>query len=721
MPKILRALALLLATGTAWAQTYPWTPTPLPGTFYFINLPSNELVLGTPAQTVDMGTVYWNGTTWQSSIVTTGLQPIGANEVLCNLNNTAQIPVGCTQLPPGFTITTINGTSVPMNTLANQILVTTASATAAWETIPNCNATNDALQYNTTNQQITCVTISSSGGVTIPASAQLLNSGTGTNPPVGSVSLGTNLSLTGTFPSQTLNAASTASTNWNALVPGVNTNATGEFVIGTGASLGTNGTAGSIQATLFQPNALVVSGTGPSAANSWMYMTAPVSGTYTSIGASPPRADQIYANYQDTINCPNGGDICGFLAANENLNTGWNGTRGSEFEITINAPPVSGNTQNVNALLTKVNMNSDMLGVYGEHSLSNGNIFGFNPNIFANSAIHAYTLTTTSEFDVQLPFGSTSYEKHGMNIATRAADAAQGVISDEALVFANGNYPASAWQCGICFAQVEHDSPFTFSSTYLGANYRYFASNYAPEVGWGVDFHQAQIYPGLVPTAATGTGTTATLTFSSTVAASSPSGNGTTATVLIAPQVVPPAVGSPLTIAGQTGAGYNGSFTITASTYNSVSYANTTTANCGTNCAVGTATFNAPVVPPVGSTIIVQNMKPAAYDTPASGAIVTGATATTISYASTGTGTLTQAGNIWSPTTSGAFVKSKGYQVDFQGNEYANSVNLNQGSLNGITGSLQSLTIVPYGGYTGGAYSPGAFPTITIDPPRQRA
>lgn len=47
-----------------------------------------------------------------------------------------------------------NGTTVPVNSAADQTLVTTASATGAWTSIPNCTA--GALQYATSTHTFTC-------------------------------------------------------------------------------------------------------------------------------------------------------------------------------------------------------------------------------------------------------------------------------------------------------------------------------------------------------------------------------------------------------------------------------------------------------------------------------------------------------------------------------------------------------------------------------------
>ena len=66
------------------------------------------------------------------------------------------------------------------------------------------------------------------------------------------------------------------------------------------------------------------------------------------------------------------------------------------------------------------------------------------------------------------------------------------------------------------------------------------------------------------------------------------SGTGTTATLTFAAVPTAPYVGSVVTVNGVTPAGYNGSYTVTASSTTSVSYANTTT---GSQTVAGTAVF----------------------------------------------------------------------------------------------------------------------------------
>lgn len=54
------------------------------------------------------------------------------------------------------TVGKINGTSVPTNSAADQVLGTTASATGAWISIPNCTG---ALQYSTSTHTLSCGTV----------------------------------------------------------------------------------------------------------------------------------------------------------------------------------------------------------------------------------------------------------------------------------------------------------------------------------------------------------------------------------------------------------------------------------------------------------------------------------------------------------------------------------------------------------------------------------
>jgi len=160
-------LLLLLFASAAFGQTYPWLPPALSGTYYSYNLPTGNLILGTPALTQDMGMLYWNGTTWQNTIVSTALTPIAAHSILCNPQNSIELPVACNTLPPGFSVSTVNGTTFPATGAANLVPITTAPSTVAWETMPECLDTGgNHLNYNNATQQIFCGDTSSGGGGT---------------------------------------------------------------------------------------------------------------------------------------------------------------------------------------------------------------------------------------------------------------------------------------------------------------------------------------------------------------------------------------------------------------------------------------------------------------------------------------------------------------------------------------------------------------------------
>ena len=55
------------------------------------------------------------------------------------------------------TVAKINGTSITTNSSADQTVITTASATAGWTSIPNCTA--GALQYATASHTFSCGTV----------------------------------------------------------------------------------------------------------------------------------------------------------------------------------------------------------------------------------------------------------------------------------------------------------------------------------------------------------------------------------------------------------------------------------------------------------------------------------------------------------------------------------------------------------------------------------
>lgn len=73
---------------------------------------------------------------------------------------------------PGPTVAKIDGTSVPVNSAADQVLGTTASATGAWASVPNCGSSTTALAYSTSTHTFSCQTITASGAPTFPVNPQ---------------------------------------------------------------------------------------------------------------------------------------------------------------------------------------------------------------------------------------------------------------------------------------------------------------------------------------------------------------------------------------------------------------------------------------------------------------------------------------------------------------------------------------------------------------------
>jgi hypothetical protein len=65
-----------------------------------------------------------------------------------------------------ITVAKVNGTTVPVNSAADQVLLTTASATGSWGSIGSCSGTGQALQYNTSTHVFACVTLGVDGSGT---------------------------------------------------------------------------------------------------------------------------------------------------------------------------------------------------------------------------------------------------------------------------------------------------------------------------------------------------------------------------------------------------------------------------------------------------------------------------------------------------------------------------------------------------------------------------
>jgi len=62
------------------------------------------------------------------------------------------------------TVAKVNGTTVPTNGAADQVLLTTAAATGTWGSVPNCGDSSHALSYATATHAFGCQSITGAGG-----------------------------------------------------------------------------------------------------------------------------------------------------------------------------------------------------------------------------------------------------------------------------------------------------------------------------------------------------------------------------------------------------------------------------------------------------------------------------------------------------------------------------------------------------------------------------
>lgn len=103
----------------------------------------------------------------------------GADVTVGNLSGDASTSGGA-----AVTVTAVNGTSVPTNAAADQTVVTTASATGAWKSLPNCtDSSGNHLNYDTSTHSFSCGASSSTpAGMTSLGCASISVNGTTIGP-----------------------------------------------------------------------------------------------------------------------------------------------------------------------------------------------------------------------------------------------------------------------------------------------------------------------------------------------------------------------------------------------------------------------------------------------------------------------------------------------------------------------------------------------------------
>jgi hypothetical protein len=138
---------------------------------------------------------------------------------------------------PNPTVAKANGTSVPVNSAADQVLGTTGSAVGAWMPVANCVAAGGVLQYATASHAFSCHTLVSGDIPAIPISTGVSGLGTGV------------ATFLGTPSSANLLAALTTSTGTGNAVFSVQPTLTGIFLTFADATIDGSGVAGNFVVT----------------------------------------------------------------------------------------------------------------------------------------------------------------------------------------------------------------------------------------------------------------------------------------------------------------------------------------------------------------------------------------------------------------------------------------------------------------------------------------
>ncbi len=194
----------------------------------------------------------------------------------------------------------------------------------------------------------------------------------------------------------------------------------------------------------------------------------------------------------------------------------------------------------------------------------------------------------------------------------------------------------------------------------------------------------------------------------------SAAGTGSTATLAYSTSYTIP-VGSTIVVAGVTPAGYNGTFTVTASSAG----ATTSTLSATGNGTTATLTYAASYTIPVGSTVVVAGVTPAGYNGTYT---VTASSAGRVSYANTTTGAQTVAGTIFTTVVNSvSYANATTGAQTVAGTIFVSVAGENGGLAqyiyyNGI-GPLAANSGYGVGGYGSGGYGSGIPPTAGTGTP----
>lgn len=236
--------------------------------------------------------------------------------------------------------------------------------------------------------------------------------------------------------------------------------------------------------------------------------------------------------------------------------------------------------QNNGTFYTYVGVNRDMCN-WVTLSYANLNGIGTNQKYYVENGGKYYDitpLTSSSPVTLTNPFSTISGSKQvtvtaaGSGVSPGTWVTFSGATTVGGLTL-NGEYEVISTPDGNTFTIIS-SSAATSTATSVGsvtANYQINAGNatYSVSNGFGTGPWNGVTF------GAASTTLSANLYYLNTVSAS---GTGTTATIVFTAQPAAPfSVGSQIIVSGMTPSGYNGTFTVTACTTTSVSYANATT------------------------------------------------------------------------------------------------------------------------------------------------
>ena len=486
-----------------------------------------------------------------------------------------------------------SGGNIAPKTLANARteLVTTAAVNSAAATTVGTitsgtwNASVIAGQYGGTGVNNTDRTITLNGNITTANS--FTTSGNFATTLTTTAATNVTLPTSGTL-ATTGNLSQFAATT-SLQLAGVISDETGSgaLVFGTSPSFTTSIVAASATMGLFDTTATTVDAFGATTTLNLGYGATAASTTNISTGA-------VAAATTKTVNLGTGG------AASSTTNINIGSSNGGT--TTINSPTIVG-AATTQALLDTVATTVNFAG-----AATTGN-FGYDGTAASTTNLSVGATATATTKTLNIGTGGATGSTTNINIGSATAGAVGNTVINSTSLIVPGNMSLGANILATTGPILTLSALSAGGTGYMNGTH----TNQALTGGTGA-------YMLGTVTVALGVVTGITLTWggygytaanvltvpslTTTLATTAASGDGTTATITFAAQAAAPfEVGSQIIVAGVTPTGYNGTFTVTACTTTSVSYANATT---GAQTVAGTVKMGAALT---NSTILVATVQ----------------------------------------------------------------------------------------------------------------